>query len=38
VGSVSNPARRVYRLTERTIDRHGNALSIPVEISPFWPE
>ena len=29
VGSASNPARRVYRLTERTIDKRGVALLLP---------
>ena len=29
VGSVEKPVRRVYRLTERTIDKHGNALLLP---------
>lgn len=29
VGSEERPARRVYRLTERTIDKHGNALLLP---------
>ena len=29
VGSDANPARRVYRLVERTIDKHGNALLLP---------
>ncbi len=29
VGSASNPARRVYRLTERTIDKHGVDLLLP---------
>lgn len=29
VGSTSNPARRVYRLTERTIDKHGVVLLLP---------
>lgn len=29
VGSPNNPARRVYRLTERTIDKHGNTLLLP---------
>ena len=24
VGSTANPARRIYRLTERTIDKHGH--------------
>jgi hypothetical protein len=29
VGSDANPARRVYRLIERTIDKHGVALLLP---------
>lgn len=29
VGSASNPARRVCRLIERTIDKHGNPLLLP---------
>ena len=29
VASASNPARRVYHLTERTIDKHGNTLLLP---------
>ena len=29
VSSAEKPARRVYRLTERTIDKHGNALLLP---------
>jgi len=29
VGSASNPARRIYRLTERTIDKHGQPLLLP---------
>ena len=29
VGTPINPARRVYRLTERTIDKHGHALLLP---------
>jgi len=29
VGNASNPARRVYRLIERTIDKHGVALLLP---------
>jgi len=36
VGSASNPARRVYRLTERTIDRHGNALLLPEYVLEGW--
>ena len=29
VSSPINPTRRVYRLTERTIDKHGHALLLP---------
>ena len=29
VGTEANPARRVFRLIERTIDKHGNALLLP---------
>ena len=29
VGTEANPARRVLRLIERTIDKHGNALLLP---------
>ena len=29
MGSANNPARRVYRLTERTIDKHGVDLLLP---------
>lgn len=29
VGTEANPARRVLRLTERTIDKHGNPLLLP---------
>jgi Transposase DDE domain group 1 len=29
VGSTRNPARHIYRLTERTIDKHGHALLLP---------
>ena len=29
VGNQANPARRVLRLIERTIDKHGNALLLP---------
>ena len=29
LGSPINPARRVYRLTERPIDMHGCALLLP---------
>jgi hypothetical protein len=36
VGNEANPARRVYRLTERTIDRHGNALLLPEYVLEGW--
>lgn len=36
VGSAANPARRVYRLTERTIDKHGNALLLPEYVLEGW--
>jgi len=36
VGSVSNPARRIYRLTERTIDKHGHALLLPEYVLEGW--
>ena len=36
VGSQDNPARRVYRLTERTIDKHGNALLLPEYVLEGW--
>ena len=36
VGSASNPTRRVYRLTERTIDKHGNALLLPEYVLEGW--
>lgn len=36
VGSQTNPARRVYRLTERTIDKHGNALLLPQYVLEGW--
>ncbi len=29
VGSEAKPVRRIYRLTEHTIDKHGNALLLP---------
>jgi len=29
VGTTANPARRIFRLVERTIDRHGNPLLLP---------
>ncbi len=29
VGSQANPARRIYRLTERTIDKHAQPLLLP---------
>jgi hypothetical protein len=36
VGSDANPARRIYRLTERTIDRHGNVLLLPEYVLEGW--
>ena len=36
VGSSTNPARRVYRLTERTIDKRGNALLLPEYVLEGW--
>ena len=36
VGTASNPARRVLRLTERTIDKHGNPLLLPVYELEGW--
>lgn len=36
IGGESNPLRRVYRLTERTIDKHGNALLLPDYVLEGW--
>jgi hypothetical protein len=36
VGSVAQPARRVYRLIERTIDKHGNPLLLPAYKLEGW--
>ena len=36
VGTVTNPARRVLRLTERTIDKHGNPLLLPAYELQGW--
>ena len=36
VGSAANPVRRVYRLTERTIDKRGNALLLPEYVLEGW--
>ena len=36
VGSTANPARRIYRLTERTIDKHGHALLLPEYVLQGW--
>ncbi|MDB5846163.1 MAG: family transposase [Polaromonas sp.] len=36
VGNAANPARRVYRLTERTIDKHGNGLLLPGYVLEGW--
>jgi Transposase DDE domain group 1 len=36
VGTLANPARRVLRLTERTIDKHGNPLLLPAYELEGW--
>jgi len=36
VGSASSPVRRVYRLTERTIDKHGVVLLLPEYVLEGW--
>jgi len=36
VGTQSNPARRVYRLTERTIDKRGVVLLLPEYVLEGW--
>jgi len=36
VGSDANPVRRVYRLTERTIDKHGVVLLLPEYVLEGW--
>ena len=36
VGSDANPVRRVFRLTERTIDKRGNALLLPEYVLEGW--
>ena len=36
VGSECNPARRVYRLSERTIDKHGHTLLLPEYVLEGW--
>ena len=36
VGNPANRARPVYRLTERTIDKHGNALLLPEYVLEGW--
>ena len=36
VGNPADPARRVYRLTERTIDKQGNALLLPEYVLKGW--
>ncbi|SFL09496.1 Transposase DDE domain group 1 [Loktanella salsilacus] len=36
VGNQTNPARRVYRLTERTLDKHGNPLLLPAYMLEGW--
>ena len=36
VGSAGNPVRRVYRLTERTIHKHGVVLLLPEYVLEGW--
>ena len=36
VGSQINLARRVYRLTEQSIDKHGNTLLLPEYTLEGW--
>jgi len=36
VGSDANPTRRVYRLCERTIDKHGHVLLLPEYVLEGW--
>lgn len=36
VGSQANPVRRVYRLTERSTDKHGNPLLLPEYTLEGW--
>ena len=36
VGSDANPVRRVYRLTERTVDKHGVVLLLPEYVLEGW--
>jgi hypothetical protein len=36
VGSEEKPVRRIYRLTERTIDKHGNPLLLPAYQLEGW--
>jgi hypothetical protein len=36
VGSAANPVRRVYRLTERTIDKRGVVLLLPEYVLEGW--
>ena len=36
VGGLLHPARRVYRLSERTIDKHGNPLLLPEYALQGW--
>jgi len=36
VGSDNNPVRRVYRLTERTIDKQGHAMLFPDYVLEGW--
>ena len=36
VGSENCPARRIYRLTERTINKHGQPLLLPEYVLAGW--
>lgn len=36
VGSAAHPVRRIYRLTERTIDKHGQPLLLPLYELEGW--
>jgi hypothetical protein len=36
VGTDKSPARRIYRLTERTIDKHGQPLLLPEYVLEGW--
>ncbi len=36
MGADKSPARRIYRLTERTIDKHGQPLLLPEYVLEGW--